>query len=100
MLGRMRRLRVAAAVVALAGCKSPSSGTADKHATPPTAPSAAAATAAPVPPKAGLVEGAVVRPHREEPVVECPAKIPDNADDETRVQALIEEANKQIDQAA
>lgn len=59
----------------------------------------AAATAAP-PSKAGsLVEGAVVRPHREEPVVECPAVVPDNADDEARVSALLDEANKQIEHA-
>ena len=91
---------VIAAVVCVAGCK-PSANAADKHAAPSSTQPVAAATAAPVPSKAGsLVEGASVRPHREEPVTECPAKIPDNADDETRVQALIEEANKQIEQAA
>jgi len=87
--------RVAAVLLALAACKSPSIN--DKHsaaAAPP--PPAAAATAAPVPSKAGLVEGGV-RPHHEEPVVECPAKIAETADDDTRVAALIEEANKQIE---
>ncbi|HET7502642.1 MAG TPA: metallopeptidase family protein [Kofleriaceae bacterium] len=60
----------------------------------------AASTATP-PSKAGsLVEGATpVRPHREEPVVECPATIADNADDEARVSALLDEANKQIERA-
>lgn len=58
----------------------------------------AAATA--LPSKAGsLVEGAAVRPHREEPVVECPAVVPDNADDDARVSALLDEANKQIEHA-
>jgi Flp pilus assembly protein TadD len=54
-----------------------------------------------LPSKAGsLVEGAtVVRPHREEPVVECPAVIPENADDDARVAALLDEANKQIERA-
>jgi Flp pilus assembly protein TadD/predicted Zn-dependent protease with MMP-like domain len=97
----MRRLRVVAAVVALAGCNSSSSETCDKHVASPPAQPAAAATAPAVPSKAGtLVEGAAVRPHHEEAVVECPAKIPDSADDDTRVQDLIEEANKQIDQGA
>ncbi|HEY0481727.1 MAG TPA: metallopeptidase family protein [Kofleriaceae bacterium] len=61
---------------------------------------AAASTAVP-PSKAGsLVEGAtVVRPHHEEPVVECPAVFPDNADDDARVSALLDEANKQIERA-
>jgi Flp pilus assembly protein TadD/predicted Zn-dependent protease with MMP-like domain len=88
--------RVASVLLALAACKSPSIN--DKHsaaAAPP--PPAAAATAAPVPSKAGLVEGGV-RPHHEEPVVECPAKIAETADDDTRTAALIEEANKQIEQ--
>ena len=57
---------------------------------------AAASTAAPTS-KGGLVEGAMVRPHHEEPVVECPAKIPDVADDEARVTGLLDEANKQIE---
>jgi Flp pilus assembly protein TadD/predicted Zn-dependent protease with MMP-like domain len=95
----MRRVWVAAAVVALAGCGS-SGGPPDKHAPAPPAQPAAAATAQPVPSKPGLVEGAVVRPHREEAVIECPAKIADTADDETRAQGLIEEANKQIEQAS
>jgi hypothetical protein len=65
------------------------------------APAGAAASTAMLPSKAGsLVEGAtVVRPHREEPVVECPAVIPENADDDARVAALLDEANKQIERA-
>jgi Flp pilus assembly protein TadD/predicted Zn-dependent protease with MMP-like domain len=42
------------------------------------------------------VEGATLRPHREEPVVECPATIADNADDDARAAALLDAANKQI----
>jgi len=62
--------------------------------------SAAASTAIPASKAGLLVEGAtVVRPHREESVIECPAKIPDNADDEARVSALLDEANKQIERA-
>src|SRR5215475_7323856 len=61
-----------------------------------------AAASIAVPPSKGgaLVEGATpVRPHREEPVVECPAVIADTADDEARVAALLDEANKQIERA-
>lgn len=62
--------------------------------------SAAASTAVPAFKAGSLVEGAMgVRPHREESVVECPAAIPDNADDEARVSALLDEANKQIERA-
>jgi Flp pilus assembly protein TadD len=62
--------------------------------------SVAAATAIPASKAGSLVEGATpVRPHREEPVVECPATIPENADDEARVSALLDEANKQIERA-
>ena len=67
----------------------------------PNASAGAAASTVSLPSKAGsLVEGAtVVRPHREEPVVECPAMIPENADDDARVAALLDEANKQIERA-
>jgi Flp pilus assembly protein TadD len=101
MLGDMRLAVVVA--VALVGCKG-TAGPNDKHVAnaAPVAATAAAATAAPVPSKAGgLVEGATqVRPHHEDPVVECPAKIADGVDDEARVQGLLDEANKQIEHGA
>jgi Flp pilus assembly protein TadD/predicted Zn-dependent protease with MMP-like domain len=60
----------------------------------------AASIASPSSKAGSLVEGATpVRPHREEPVIECPATIPDNADDEARVSALLDEANRQIERA-
>lgn len=88
------------AVVALVGCNASASAPADPHPTAATTPPASAAAAtAPAPAKpGGLVEGGAVRPHHEEVVVECPAKIPDSADDDARVSALIDEANRQIDQ--
>ena len=99
----MRALFVTAALFAACNVpaptdKSSSHGSGGSNAT--AAATAAAATAVP-PSKAGsLVEGAtVVRPHHEEPVVECPAAIPENADDEARVAALLDEANKQIERA-
>jgi len=97
----MRRL---AAVVLVAACNGTppsavSTGSAtpvasvDKH-TGSAAVSVAAATASP---KAGnLIEGSV-KPHHEEQVVECPAKVPDSLDDDNKVTALLDEANKQIE---
>jgi len=88
----MRALLASAAL--LVACRDPAP--IEKTAHPPA--SAAAATAVPPSKGGGLVEGATpVRPHREEPVVECPAVVPDNADDEARVSALLDEANKQIE---
>jgi Flp pilus assembly protein TadD/predicted Zn-dependent protease with MMP-like domain len=95
MLGAMR-YRVLAALAALASCKG-TPALDKKAASAATLPPAAAATAAPVPSKPGVMVEGGVRPHREEPVVECPAKIAETADDDTRVSALIDEANKQIE---
>ncbi|MEO6774928.1 MAG: metallopeptidase family protein [Kofleriaceae bacterium] len=101
----MRRL---VAVILVAACNStppsPASGgtgvpasaaAIDKHAA-----SVAAATASP-PSKAGnLLEGGTVKPHHEEQVVACPAKLPDTLDDDGKVTALLDEANQQIEAGA
>lgn len=89
----MRAFLVIAALVAACNGSAP----ADKAGHGPAgSPSGAAASSKP----GSLVEGAtVVRPHHEEPVVECPAAIPDNADDDARVSALLDEANQQIERA-
>ena len=105
----MRRALLAT-VALCAACRAPAScpsdkvepekaeRAADKGAHAGSNVSVAASIAAP---KGGsLVEGATtLRPHKEEPVVECPAVIADSADDETRVSALLDEANKQIERA-
>ncbi len=94
------------AAVLFAACSSPSpekagekvadkDKAADKHAGSAQAIGAAAATAT-LPAKGGMVEGGV-KPHREDPVVDCPAKLADNSDDDTKVTALLDEANKQIE---
>jgi Flp pilus assembly protein TadD/predicted Zn-dependent protease with MMP-like domain len=90
----MRALVATAAV--LAACKAPVP--ADK-ASASAGSNAAAALSATAPPKPGAAgEGSTaLRPHHEEAVVECPATIPDNADDDARVQALLDEANRQIE---
>ena len=99
MRAGMRMAVVAALASALAGCKGSSSSLDPSHsAGAATVPNAAAATAAPVPSKAGaMVEGATsVRPHHEESVVECPAKISETADDEAHVQAMLDEARVEL----
>jgi Flp pilus assembly protein TadD len=85
----------------LAACKAPASPPADKAQGPAGSNATVAAAVATPPSKAGgLVEGATgVRPHHEEPVVECPISLPDHADDDARLQALLDEANKQIERA-
>jgi len=96
----MRRL---ALIVALAACKgdapppaAPAKGV-DKPAHAGSAAATLAATPSPVK-SSNLVEGGMqVRPHKEEPVVECPAVLAETLDDEARVQALLDEANKQIE---
>jgi Flp pilus assembly protein TadD/predicted Zn-dependent protease with MMP-like domain len=97
----MRALLVTAALCAACNGSAPVAP-AEKvgHASAGSSAGAAASIAVP-PSKAGsLVEGAsVVRPHREEPVSECPAIVPDNADDDARLSALLDEANKQIERA-
>jgi len=98
----MRRL---AAVVLVAACNATppstvangsaaSTMTVDKHTGSGAPISVAAATASP---KGGnLLEGGV-KPHHEEQVVECPAKVADTLDDDSKVTALLDEANKQIE---
>ncbi len=92
-------MRAAAAlVVALAACRGPvdAPSSAPAVAAPvPTAPAAAASSG--VTPSKPLVEGATLRPHHEENVVECPAAVSEVADDEARVALLLEEANRQIE---
>jgi len=94
----MRASLVTAAL--LAACNGPAPAEKVGHAGAGSSAGAAASTAVPLSKGGGLVEGAtVVRPHHEEPVVDCPAAFPDNADDEARVSALLDEANKQIERA-
>jgi Flp pilus assembly protein TadD/predicted Zn-dependent protease with MMP-like domain len=96
-------MRGAVAIVvacALAACRGEPAAP-DKPRAGSAAP-AAAATLGPVASKqASMVEGGMpMRPHHEEPVVECPAKIADTVEDDARVQALLDEANKQIERGA
>ncbi len=93
----MRRVAI---LVALVACKGDPAPAAKPPVDKPHTGSAAAALAVPAPVKSSnLVEGGMVRPHKEDPVAECPATIGENADNEGQVQALLDEANKQIEQA-
>src|SRR5262245_2596641 len=87
----MDAMRWVLAAALLLGCK----GSPNKPVAEPTHTETAAAATTPSP-SHPEVEGAL-RPHHEQPVVECAAKIPDNADDEFRVQALLDQANKEIE---
>lgn len=94
----MRALLATAAL--LAACNAPAPADKPSHGSAGSNVGAAAATAVPSGKPGSLVEGATaVRPHHEEPVVECPAIVPENADDEARVSALLDEANKLIERA-
>jgi Flp pilus assembly protein TadD/predicted Zn-dependent protease with MMP-like domain len=87
-----------ATVALLAACNVPAPADRPSRGSAGSNVTVAAATAVPTGKASSLVEGArAVRPHREESVVECPAVIPENADDDARMSALLDEANKQID---
>ncbi len=92
-------LRGVVAAVLLAACSSQPAvtppPTAEKHLGSAQPVGAAAATAT-LPLKNSMVEGSV-KPHREDPVVDCPAKLVESSDDDAKVTALLDEANKQIE---
>jgi Flp pilus assembly protein TadD/predicted Zn-dependent protease with MMP-like domain len=87
---------VVAAALALVACR----GTSDKpepghDPQQPTANAAASTT-----PAKTHVEGSTMRPHHEEPVIECAIHIAETADDELRVQALLDQANREIERGS
>lgn len=86
--------RVVAAAVFMVACKG---SEAPPPAPPPAAGSAAAASVAP-PSKPHDHE--TLRPHHEEPVVECIVQLPEHADDEARVQILLDQANRDIERGS
>jgi Flp pilus assembly protein TadD/predicted Zn-dependent protease with MMP-like domain len=87
----MGAMRWVLAAALLLGCK----GTPQKPAEPArTETSAAAATTST--PTHSEPEGAM-RPHHEQAVVECAVTIPDSTDDDTRVEMLLDQANKEIE---
>lgn len=91
--------RVLAAAVLLAACNGSSSAPSANTPAPPAQGSAtAAASTAPAPSKGHDHEA--LRPHHEEPVVECLAQIAEHADDDARVAALLDQANRDIERGS
>ncbi|HEU4615943.1 MAG TPA: metallopeptidase family protein [Kofleriaceae bacterium] len=84
-------MRWVLAAALLLGCK----GTPQKPAEPARTETAAAAAATSTSTHSEP-EGAM-RPHHEQAVVECAVTIPDSADDDTRVEMLLDQANKEIE---
>jgi len=91
---RMRRV-VAAAVLAVA-CNGATPTPSTSEPERPQVGSGTAAALTVTPPNKPH-DHEQLRPHHEEPVVECLAPIPANADDDTRLQALLDQANKDIE---
>lgn len=69
----------------------------DQAPAPSAAPLGSAAAASATPP--GKPHDHELRPHHEEAVVECLAQIADTADDDLRLQALLDQANRDIEHA-
>jgi Flp pilus assembly protein TadD/predicted Zn-dependent protease with MMP-like domain len=86
--------RVVAAALMLAACKGATSSPAPASVQAAAGSATAAASVAPK-----MHEHDPLRPHHEEPVVECAAHVAESADDETRVQALLDQANRDIEHA-
>ncbi|MBA2544554.1 MAG: metallopeptidase family protein [Deltaproteobacteria bacterium] len=85
-------MRAVLAVALVVGCK----GTPTPEPSPViAAPQIVAAATAPI-----AKQKDPVKPHREDSVVECPAKLAEGIDDDARAAALLEAANKQIALAA
>jgi Flp pilus assembly protein TadD/predicted Zn-dependent protease with MMP-like domain len=83
---------VLAAALAV-GCK----GTPNKPVEPPKSESSAAAATTPAATHSEAEHARGLKPHHEHQVVECAARMPDTADDDVRVQALLDQANKEIE---
>ena len=86
----MNAMRWVLAAALFVGCKG-----APNQPTEPTRTESAAAATAPVAPHSEA--DVALRPHHEHPVVECAIRVPENADDDYRVQALLDQANKEIE---
>ncbi|HEY5925675.1 MAG TPA: tetratricopeptide repeat protein, partial [Kofleriaceae bacterium] len=83
-------MRWVLAAALFVGCK----GAPNQPTEPTHTESAAAATA----PAATHAESdSELRPHHEHHVVECAVRVPDTADDDHRVQALLDQANREIE---
>lgn len=87
-------LRVVAAALVLVACKGDPSAV---SAPEPAGATGSAAAAAAIPPSKPHDHASELRPHREEKVIECIVQSSDHGDDDQRVQALLDQANKEIE---
>ncbi len=87
----MGAMRWVLAAALLLGCKGTPQNPAEPARTETAAAAAATSTSTHSEP-----EGAM-RPHHEQAVVECAVTIPDSADDDARVEMLLDQANKEIE---
>lgn len=91
---------VVAAALALVGCKGATSDMGKEHvqsAQHEHGTASGSAAAALTVPKNHVDGSSALRPHREDPVIECPVRVADGVDDETRVAALLDQANREIE---
>lgn len=95
----MRAALAFVAIAALAACGDSKTAPAGRVPEPPAGSGATVAAATATSSGKAIAEGASLRPHHEEAVTECPASIADTVDDEGRVAVLLDEANRQIEQA-
>jgi len=91
--------RVIVAVLLTAACKgsAPTPASAPEPVSAQSEANAAAASATITGKVHDHSEHDVLKPHHEEAVVECLALFPDNADDDQRLQAYLDQANKDIE---
>lgn len=87
---------LAAALAVGCGCKGTPNKPVESARAEPAPATASAAAATTTTSSHGDAEGGL-RPHHEQPVIECAIQVPDNADDDVRVQALLDQANKEIE---
>lgn len=91
-MAAMHRVLAAAAALLVVGCK----GTPNQR-VEPVAQSETSAAAATTPTPTHAEPAPSAKPHHEHQVVECNVQLPETADDETRVQLLLDQANKEIE---
>ena len=89
--------RVVAAAVLLAACNGQSTSTTPTTPEPPVQIGGATAAALTAPPSNKPHDHEALRPHHEEAVVECAVHVSETADDDTQLQAYLDEANKSIE---
>jgi len=92
--------RVVAAAFVMAACNGSSTSTTPTTPEPPVQIGGATAAALTASPPNKPHDHDSLRPHHEDAVVECAVQVAETADDEMRLQAYLDEANKNIERGA